>query len=849
MDQIKQQNMIQQFKGHTRLPNFAIPKRYDLHLNTDLSASTFSGTVLIDLKVVEATKVLVLNSLELHVHEVCFTSSSNQCRPSDVILDGEDEILVLVFEEVLSVGEGVLRIEFSAATFKITLDVPQELMALSNMPIVEEKLNGKVKTLYFEESPIMSTYLVGIVIGLFDYVEDTTADGVKVRVYCPVGKSDKGQFALEVAVKTLELYTKYFSMCYPLPKLDLVAVPEFAAGAMENYGLIVYRENELLYDPLHSTTARKQRNAIVAAHEVAHQWFGNLVTMEWWTHLWLNEGFATWVSYMATDMLFPEWKIWTQFLDFYSDGLGMDALEQSHPIEVEIHHARSIEQIFDAISYNKGSALIRMLQSYLGDELFQKSLSSYIKRYAEKNAKTEDLWVVLSEESGIKVESLMDAWTKAKGYPVISVKTKGHTLEFQQAQFQSSGLHGDGQWIIPITLAVGLYKKNKNFLLETKFGEVDVSDLVHSIDGNSSSLNEKIEEQFGEHLWIKVNVDQSGFYRVKYDDNLEARLRKAVENNSLSAIDKFGILDDAYALCVSGERSLSSLLSLIKVYKREIDYVVLSKLIDTCYDVVEIVSEAIPDITNELKQFFINLLLFPAEKLGWEAIPGESHFNRLLRGEVLQALAFLGQEGTHREGLQRFQSFLYDRNTPLLSADTRDAAYIVVMRNCSSSNRESFESILDVYREPNTVLQVKERILRWLASCPDPNIVVEILNFFVSEEVRDQDIIYGLYRISFECREVAWKWLKEKWDMILARYGSGILLTHFIMGIVTPLCSDGKAEEVEAFFANRTYPSIAMTLKKSIEKIRIRARWVHNIREEHDSDLLHLVMQLAAPTN
>ncbi|EXB36747.1 Puromycin-sensitive aminopeptidase [Morus notabilis] len=787
MDQIKQQNMIQQFKGHTRLPNFAIPKRYDLHLNTDLSASTFSGTVLIDLKVVEATKVLVLNSLELHVHEVCFTSSSNQYRPSDVVLDGEDEILVLVFEEVLSVGEGVLRIEFSAATFKITLDVPQELMALSNMPIVEEKLNGKVKTVYFEESPIMSTYLVGIVIGLFDYVEDITADGVKVRVYCPVGKSDKGQFALEVAVKTLELYTKYFSMRYPLPKLDLVAVPEFAAGAMENYGLIVYRENELLYDPLHSTTARKQRNAIVAAHEVAHQWFGNLVTMEWWTHLWLNEGFATWV---------------------------------------EIHHARSIEQIFDAISYNKGSALIRMLQSYLGDELFQhKSLSSYIKRYVGKNAKTEDLWVVLSEESGIKVESLMDAWTKAKGYPVVSVKAKGHTLEFQQAQFQSSGLHGDGQWIIPITLAVGLYEKNKNFLLETKFGEVDVSDL-----------------QFGEHLWIKVNVDQSGFYRVKYDDNLEARLRKAVENNSLSAIDKFGILDDAYALCVSGERSLSSLLSLIKVYKREIDYVVLSKLIDICYDVVEIVSEAIPDITNELKQFFINLLLFPAEKLGWEAIPGESHFNRLLRGEVLRALAFLGHEGTHREGLQRFQSFLYDRNTPLLSADTREAAHIVVMRNCSSSNRESFESILDVYREPNTVLQVKEQILRWLASCPDPNIVVESLNFFVSEEVRDQDITYGIYRISFECRE-------EKWDMILARYGTGMLLTHFIEGIVTLLCSDGKAEEVEAFFANRTYPSIAMTLKKSIEKIRIRARWVHNIREEHDSDLLHLVMQLAAPTN
>lgn len=881
---MEQKQSIEQFKGQARLPKFAIPKHYDLHLKLDLSACTFSGTVQINLSIIEETKFLVLNALELDVHQVCFTSShSQQYRPCDVVLDGDDEFLVLVFDKALGIGGGVLEIEFSAvlnahlrglykcayldggekknmavtqfeavdarrcfpcwdepalkATFKIALDVPSELTALSNMPIIDEKLDGDVKTVYFEESPIMSTYLVAVVVGLFDHIEDTTSDGVKVRAYCPVGKSDKGEFALNIAVKTLDLFSKYFSTPYSLPKLDMVAVPEFAGGAMENYGLITYRETELLYDPLHSTAARKQRMAIVVAHEVAHQWFGNLVTMEWWTDLWLNEGFATWISYMATDILFPEWKIWTQFLQETTGGLVMDALEQSHPIQVEVHHAQSVLEIFDAISYQKGSAVIRMLQAFLGDDIFQKSLSSYIKRYSGKNAKTEDLWSVLSEESGVKISDMMDGWSKKQGYPVISVKAKDHSLEFEQTQFLSAGLHGDGKWIVPVTISLGSYERRKNFLLETKSSEVDLSDVADSCDNNL-----KNKEKRDEQLWVKVNIEQSGFYRVKYEDKLAARLRKAIEHNSLEATDKFGILDDEHALCEACEQSLSSLLSLMDVYRKEVDYIVLSKLIGVCYNVVKVSSEAIPDSANDLKKFFINLLLFPAEKLGWEPVPGESHFSTLLRAEVLLALVTFGHVKTQNEALDRFQKLLNDRNTPLLTADTRAAAYVAVMRNASSSHKEGFESLLNIYREANTV-QEKDRILRYLASSPDPDTVVEVLDFCLSDEVRDQDIIYGLHGISLECRETAWKWLKENWDLILTKYGAGMLLTHFVRDIVTPFCSNEKADEVEEFFASRVHPSIAMTLKQSIEQVRIKARWVQSIRQEQS--LQELVKQLA----
>ncbi|KAK3030912.1 hypothetical protein RJ639_036650, partial [Escallonia herrerae] len=839
---------IEQFKGQPRLPTFAVPKRYDLTIKTDLSACTFSGTVLIGLSVLQATRFLVLNALELVINEVSFTDSHNHRHiPCDVVVDSDDEILVLVFEQALGVGDGVLGIGFSGplsehmkgfyrgtyveggvkknmaatqfeavdarrcfpcwdepalkATFKITLvDVPLELTALSNMPISLEKVDGQLKTVYFEDSPIMSTYLVAFVIGSFDHIEDTTTDGIKVRVFCPVGKSEQGKFALDVAVKALDLYRNYFSMPYPLPKLDMVAVPEFPGGAMENYGLITYRETELLHDDLHSAAANTQRLAIVVTHEVAHQWFGNLVTMEWWTHLWLNEGFATWVSYLATDKLFPEWKIWTQFLEMITGGLVMDSLEQSHPIEVEIPHARSIEELFDAIGYKKGSSVIRMLQDYIGDDVFQcsepdfvtflaclhqRSLASYINRFACKNAKTEDLWSVLSDESGVEVNSVMDLWTKQKGYPVISVEYKDHILEFEQSQFLSYGLNGEGQWIVPITVSLGSYDKRKNFLLETKHGRLDISEMSGSWDGSSNSNEKKNQEELDENLWVKINVGQTGFYRVKYDDKLTARLRKAIVDKRLSPSDKFGILDDAYALCEACEMSLSSLLSLMDAYRKELDYIVSSKIINICCNVAKVSIDAMPDSVDDLKQFFINLILLSSEKLGWEPTSGEGHLSSLLREEVLMALATFGHSRTREEAVKRFQTYLVDRNTSGLPVDIRKATYISVMSHTSVTNRNGFESLLMEYREADAV-QEKTRILRSMASCPDPIIVLEVLNFMMSEEVRDQDVIYGLAGISLEGRETAWIWLKENWDAILKRWGAGMILHYFIRAIVTP---------------------------------------------------------------
>jgi len=708
------------------------------------------------------------------------------------------------------------------AKFKLTLEVPSDLVALSNMPVAKETVSGLTKTVYYEESPLMSTYLVAIVVGIFDYIESSTSEGTKVRVYTQVGKTNQGKFALDVAVKSLDLYKDYFATPYPLPKLDMIAIPDFSAGAMENYGLVTYRDTALLYDELLSSASNKQQVAITVAHELAHQWFGNLVTMEWWTHLWLNEGFASWVSYLAVESLFPEWNNWTQFLDETTSGLRLDALAESHPIEVEVNHASEIDAIFDSISYDKGASVIRMLQSYLGAECFQKALASYIKKYAYSNAKTEDLWAVLEEESGEPVKDLMTTWTKQQGYPVIYAKINGHDLELEQAQFLSDGSSGPGMWIVPVTACCGSYDAQKKFLLKDKMDKINIKEFSdsQSADGEKNQI-----------IWIKLNIDQTGFYRVKYDDELAAGLVNAIKAKKLSLMDKIGIVEDSYALSVACKQTLTSLLRLLNAYNDESDYTVLSHVTSVCLSISKITVDATPDLNKDIKQLLINLLLPAVIKLGWDPKDGESHLDVMLRSLLLTALVRLGHNETINEGVRRFHIFFEDGKTSLLPPDTRKAAYLAVMRTVSTSSRSGFDALLKIYREASEP-QEKSRVLGSLSSSPDQDIVLEALNFMFTDEVRNQDSFYILGGISLEGREIAWTWLKENWDHVLKTWKSSSLISDFIESIVPRFTSEEKAVEVTEFFAGQVKPSFERALKQSLERVRISARWIESIRSE-----------------
>ncbi|VAI31874.1 unnamed protein product [Triticum turgidum subsp. durum] len=692
----------EQFRGKARLPSFAAPRRYELFLRPDLVACTFSGSVAISVAVSAPTRFLVLNALDLSVNRTSIRFQA--LEPTEVVFFKDDGVLVLGFAKELPLGEGLLKMDFNGilndqmrgfyrskyqykgkernmavtqfesvdarrcfpcwdepafkAKFKLTLEVPSELVALSNMPVGNATFAGPIKTVRYLESPPMSTYLVAIVVGLFEYVEGMTTKGTRVRVYTQIGKSNQGKFALDVGVKSLNLYKDYFDTPYPLPKLDMVAIPDFAAGAMENYGLVTYREVALLFDDKSSSASSRQSVAITVAHELAHQWFGNLVTMEWWTHLWLNEGFATWVSHLAVDSFFPQWNIWTQFLDSTTTALRLDSLETSHPIEVEIHHASEVDQIFDAISYDKGASVIRMLQSYLGAERFQKAMASYMKKYAFSNAKTEDLWAVLEKETGEPVKDLMTIWTKQKGYPVINAKIKGNDIEIEQAQFLLDGSSGSGMWIVPITSGCGAYDTQKKFLLKLKRDKMVI--------GSQCGDRKK-----GGNFWTKLNINGTGFYRVKYDDELAAALQNALESKKLSLMDKIGTVDDLYALSIARQQTFASLLRLLYGYRGEADYSVLSHINTVTTSIAKVSADATPALAGDIKQLLIKILLSPAEKLGWDPKKGESHLDVMLRPLLLTALVQLGHGKTINEGVRRFNIFTRDRGTSLLPPDTR----------------------------------------------------------------------------------------------------------------------------------------------------------------------------------
>ncbi|KAM3257092.1 hypothetical protein ACQJBY_049440 [Aegilops geniculata] len=851
----------EQFRGKARLPSFAAPRRYELFLRPDLVACTFSGSVAISVAVTAPTRFLVLNALDLSVNRTSIRFQA--LEPTEVVFFKDDGVLVLGFAKELPLGEGVLKMDFNGilneqmrgfyrskyqykgkernmavtqfesvdarrcfpcwdepafkAKFKLTLEVPSELVALSNMPVANATFAGPIKTVRYQESPPMSTYLVAIVVGLFEYVEGMTTKGTRVRVYTQIGKSNQGKFALDVGVKSLNLYKDYFATPYPLPKLDMVAIPDFAAGAMENYGLVTYREVALLFDDKSSSASSKQNIAITVAHELAHQWFGNLVTMEWWTHLWLNEGFATWMSHLAVDSFFPQWNIWTQFLDSTTTALRLDSLEASHPIEVEIHHASEVDQIFDAISYDKGASVIRMLQSYLGAERFQKAMASYMKKYAYSNAKTEDLWAVLEKETGEPVKDLMTTWTKQKGYPVINAKIKGNDIEIEQAQFLLDGSSGSGMWIVPITSGCGAYDTEKKLLLKLKRDKLVI--------GSQCGDRKK-----GGNFWTKLNINGTGFYRVKYDDELAAALQNALETKKLSLMDKIGIVDDLYALSIARQQTFASLLHLLYGYRGEADYSVLSHINTVTTSIAKISADATPALAGDIKQLLIKILLSPAQKLGWDPKKGESHLDVMLRPLLLTALVQLGHGKTINEGVRRFNIFTRDRGTSLLPPDTRKAAYLSVMQNVSSSNRSGYDALRKIYKE-SAEGEERLQVLGILSSCRDKSIVLESLNLIFTNEVRNQDAYILLRGIQPEAREISWNWLKENWERISKTF-AGSLVTDFVKTIVPLFTSNEKAAEISKFFATRTKPGFERTLKQSLENVRISARWAEGIRSE-----------------
>ncbi|KGG50376.1 hypothetical protein DI09_73p40 [Mitosporidium daphniae] len=441
------------------LPSDVIPSDYVIELHVNLNSSEFFGLVIVEIAIVNTTNKIVLNAKDLSIsrkslliidskNNILYDDKKEQIsfeflRDFQTGMKGSlyvyfqaniGDKLIGFYKSTYNTNDGTIRRAFPCwdepdkkAKFTISLQVRNHLTALSNM---NENVNVVKhislsheegwKIVSFATSVTMSTYLVAFVVGEIEFIEAFTKNGnIPVRVYAPIGFIHQGHFALDVGVKTLDFFTEYFGESYPLPKMDMIAIPDFASGAMENWGLVTYRMTLLLFDDQSSTLKTKQQVAYVVGHELAHQWFGNLVTMQWWSDLWLNEGFATWAGWLAADHIFPKWEIWTEFVvDDLQSGLALDSLRSSHPIEVPVRDPSEISQIFDSISYSKGASVIRMLEAYLGPKVFQKGLQNYIQKHLYSNARTDDLWAALDATSGKDVTQMMALWTRKIGVRV-----------------------------------------------------------------------------------------------------------------------------------------------------------------------------------------------------------------------------------------------------------------------------------------------------------------------------------------------------------------------------------------------------------------------------------------------
>ncbi|KAF0979962.1 hypothetical protein FDP41_001115 [Naegleria fowleri] len=706
------------------------------------------------------------------------------------------------------------------AVFEVTLIAPKTYVALSNMHCIEERDFGQDKKLCkFAPTPIMSTYLLAFVVYEFDYVEmiaTETHNKIPVRVYTPVGKKEQGEFALQVAAKVLALYEKYFEIPYPLTKLDMAGV-SLAAGAMENYGLVLYRENAIYVDPKNTSSSVKQYVAIVVAHELSHQWFGNLVTMAWWNSLFLNEAYATWCEYYATNQLFPEWLVWEQFVhDDFFKAMSLDSLKSSHPVEVPVRVAAEIDEIFDAISYSKGCCVVRMLINFLGEENFRKGMVHYLKKYSYSNADTIDLWDALTQATGIDVTSLMESWVLKIGFPVITVteKINGNekVLTLRQGRFlEESGVDTSDTtiWSIPVSYIVCSAEDKiteNQFLMKEK-------ETTLSIPSNSK--------------WIKFNKNQTAFFRLNYQsDDYYASLVEPIRNKTLSAIDRMSVIEDACTLSKSGLTSTEGVFTLISAYSNEDNYTVVSSLA-TCFSTLFNIYKHEENIMKKFNKLAISTFSGIASKLGWTPKENESHLDSMLRPIVLNALIKYGDESTIEKATCLFDQYRNDPNSVI--ADLRGVAYHAAAKY---GGQARYDQLLDIIQKTE-LFEEKIRVLRALGASSDSTLISKTLGMVLDGSVRSQDVIYLLSGVSAnpKATTLAWKFLIDNFETIKEKF-EGSFLPGRIVKLCTETVTDPKdVETLKTTLEPLKFKGIERSVDQSMEAISINSKWLQRSKD------------------
>ncbi len=815
------------------------PTHYQLTVTMQRKARRFHGEVIITGQLRQAA-----GSITLHAHKLHILSAAIDELPARVELGQQDKLIVQT--AALAAGEHRVTIHFEGtitntmhglypcsatlngqkeellatqfeshharevfpcidepeakAMFDITLLSEPGVTVVGNTPVKAQREETGWLITTFETTPIMSTYLVAWVVGKLAFRETRTQSGTLVRAYATPDKQDQLDFALDVAVKTIEFYNDYFAIAYPLPKCDLIALPDFSSGAMENWGCITFREAVLLVGE-HTATHVKQYVAMVIAHELAHQWFGNLVTMKWWNDLWLNESFANWMEYFATDHLFPEWDMWTQYYASETmQAINRDALAGVQKIQQEVHTPAEIQTLFDpAIVYAKGGSLLNMLQAYLGAEAFRDGLRLYLHRHQYGNAKTHDLWLALGEASGSAVVDFMEPWITQAGLPMVTVGEGNNTLALHQRRFYSNptqAAHNDQTvWPIPL-LAQGK-------LTETLFDQPAAS--CHAAQTEQPLL---------------LNQGRSGYYLTLYDTAHTATLADQVRGGHLSTIDRLGLLNDSLNLSKSGLCSQIDALQLLEAYRHESSQPVWDAIADH-FNVLKMFADDNESQLQALRSFIARFVRQQYQRLGWESKPHEAYTDTLLRPQIISHLAYAEDETAVAQLQAHFAAAAQPTD---IWADIRATTCATAAK---FAGRSAFDTLLTWYKT-TTSAEVRLQVMAGLTNAREPSLTAQVLELLTTDEVKLQDLFYWIIYLTRNrfARQLTWQWTQDNWQWIVGHYGGDMHYTDFPKYIADTFSTREQLAAYRAFFEPKLDdPGLQRSIRLGIEDIGARVLW------------------------
>ena len=835
-----------------RLPNYATPERYEIKLDVDLDNFRYLGTENISIDVNQNTSELQLNSAELLINECCIENNNGEKEEAKVVYEKEIECITFRFPKKIKKGKWNLKIKFSGeirndlrgfyrskfldedgsekwlgttqfeptaarfafpcwdepdfkAIFSIDIISDEKYIRISNEKVLEEnKLdNGKVET-KFVDSMIMSTYLVAFIIGPLEVTEIGSVRDTLVRIVHRPGFSTDTKYAGRAALQILEFFENYYEINYPGSKLDLIAIPDFAMGAMENIGAVTFRESLLILDEESATRNELSRSVTVIAHELAHMWFGDLVTMEWWDGIWLNEAFASLMEVISSDATYPEFKLWGDMNLSRTAGFSVDSLMSSRPVEFEVESPEQAEEMFDALTYEKGSTVLRMFETFVGEEVFREGVQAYLNKFKYQNTNSPDLWKCLAKASGRPLDKMLPSWIHQEGFPIVEIEEKGEKWEITQQRYLINGDITDQVWMVP--LKIRDLKSNDEIIIElnNKKTSVDKKDLQLPL----------------------INSGGWGFYYSSYSNNHLDEIAK--ELNHLSTNEKYRLIEDSWASVRIGNINLKTFMKIVSKYKEEEDvalWVLISGYISTIEKVIDSKSK------KEYEKWVREVVDYNYKKLGFEPKDKETQEVRQLRSLVVQIKAHhSGDTKLIKESSELFKSGRLE--------EIDDGNYYSLILSLATQDEEiSATKFLNRFKNSPSP-QIESRYRTVLGQIKNEEMGEVLISAILDETIRGADSPYIIASMIANKHngESVWNIVTEKFEQILEKMPDWT--ASRILDALPSIYNQEFGTRIIEFLSSNPLPSAEKSQAQKIERLRANVSFCNRISSNLETDNL-----------